>query len=255
MASHNQSGCSHLFITPKVFMIKLLCPISHTVWGPLNNLADLNKAIQKSGQPFGVDWSGPACDFRKDWPCDKTFYQMLGVQAHNGVDLPCSTGTEVFSPTDGTVSEISNDTASGLGVVVFDPIQKVKSVLWHFLTNYKKVGDVVKCGDLIGLSNNTGYSKGPHLHWGLKLTDEKGNSLDKENGYLGAIDPLSVDIFFDKSGIIDNMTKEQVKLLYVLAFYREPDVGELAYWTEKKLEDFLKTAINDRSKFLAKELA
>lgn len=188
-------------------MIKILCPVSHTVWGPLTNRQQLDSAIAKSGQPFGVDWSGPACDFRKDWPCDKTFYQMLGIQAHNGIDLPCSSGMEVFAPHDGTISEISNDTASGLGVVLFDPVQRIKTILWHFLTNYKKVGDKVKCGDLIGLSDNTGYSKGPHLHWGLKLTDESGNSLDKENGYLGAIDPLSVDIFFN---IIDNMLQDKL---------------------------------------------
>ena len=50
------------------------------------------------------------------------------------------------------------------------------------------------------------------------------------------------------------MSEKEVKLLYALAFYREPDAGELAFWSGKNLEEFLKTAIRDRSIFLEAEL-
>lgn len=46
------------------------------------------------------------------------------------------------------------------------------------------------------------------------------------------------------------MTPSEVTKLYVLAFYREPDATELAYWTGKPLRDFLATAIKDRAAFL-----
>lgn len=46
------------------------------------------------------------------------------------------------------------------------------------------------------------------------------------------------------------MTEEEVVGVYVLAFYREPDAGEKAYWTGKRLKDFLATAIKDRAEFL-----
>lgn len=46
------------------------------------------------------------------------------------------------------------------------------------------------------------------------------------------------------------MTQEEVVKQYVLAFYREPDSEELAYWTGKPLIDFLNTAIKDRAVFL-----
>lgn len=46
------------------------------------------------------------------------------------------------------------------------------------------------------------------------------------------------------------MKPDEVKKLYVLAFYREPDQGELTFWTGKLLADFLKVAITDRAKFL-----
>ena len=46
------------------------------------------------------------------------------------------------------------------------------------------------------------------------------------------------------------MTKAEVTKLYVLAFYREPDAGELAHWEGKPLKEFLSTAIKDRAAFL-----
>lgn len=49
-----------------------------------------------------------------------------------------------------------------------------------------------------------------------------------------------------------HMSQDEVRDLYRLAFYREPDAGELAYWTGKALADFLKTAIVDRAAFLSK---
>jgi hypothetical protein len=49
------------------------------------------------------------------------------------------------------------------------------------------------------------------------------------------------------------MTKDEVRNLYRLAFYREPTEEESNYWTGKALADFLKTAIADRSQFLSHE--
>ena len=48
----------------------------------------------------------------------------------------------------------------------------------------------------------------------------------------------------------DMMTAEDVKLQYVLAFYRQPTADELAFWTGKGLTMFLKTAIKDRASYL-----
>lgn len=46
------------------------------------------------------------------------------------------------------------------------------------------------------------------------------------------------------------MTESEVVKMYVLAFYREPDATEKAYWIGKPLGVFLSTAIKDRAAFL-----
>ena len=52
------------------------------------------------------------------------------------------------------------------------------------------------------------------------------------------------------SPIKKNMTQEEVKKVYRLAFYRDPDAGELAFWSGKPLLEFLNIAIKDRANFL-----
>jgi murein DD-endopeptidase MepM/ murein hydrolase activator NlpD len=53
------------------------------------------------------------------------------------------------------------------------------------------VGDSVRSGDVIGISDNTGFSTGSHLHWGCKPVQWNGKlweTIDKDNGFSGAID-------------------------------------------------------------------
>lgn len=57
-------------------------------------------------------------------------------------------------------------------------------------------------------------------------------------------------VYADVQDVIKPMNQDEVKKLYVLAFYREPDAGELTFWTGKPLSEFLTTAIKDRSVFL-----
>ena len=82
----------------------------------------------------------------------------------------------------------------------------------------------------------------------LKQTNQNGSTINGDNSYFGAIDPWPHLVWFK------NMTEEDVKHLYALAFYRLPDATELGYWVGKDLATFLKTAIDDRAKFLQNEL-
>lgn len=127
------------------------------------------------------------------------YYQANGIniKGHNGVDLQAKHGQPVYASHDGYATyEI--DEKGGCGVVV--KADGFKTIYWHFvdgtsepkhmspINNFKI--NPVKAGDLLGYADSTGLSTGDHLHWGLKLIDSQGVTLNSDNGYLGAIDPL-----------------------------------------------------------------
>lgn len=167
----------------------LKLPVLKTVWGPVDSLEDLKKHIAKSGQFFGQDLSGPACGFNSAYPCDKTLYEYMGWGLHKGIDIPCGESTEIYASHDGVVWKISETISQGLGIVLESLDEKFQTVYWHNKQNLVKTGDKVKAGELIAYSDNTGFSKGNHLHFELKLW--------KDNGYQ-AVDPLP---YFGKKGM------------------------------------------------------
>ena len=106
-------------------------PIKITVWGAVDNVETLRKHIAKSGQFFGQDLSGPACEFNKDYPCDKTLYEYMGWGKHKGLDIPCSEGTEIYASHDGVVWKTSETVSQGLGVVLESLDGEYRTVYWH----------------------------------------------------------------------------------------------------------------------------
>lgn len=109
-------------------------------------------------------------------------YAQYGLMGHNGLDYGLPTGTQVIAPHNGKVIEAQND-VSGYGNYVKIENDKEGSVLGHFQSFQVKVGDIVTEGQPIALSNNTGNSTGPHLHWGYYRIPR-----NRSNGYNGFID-------------------------------------------------------------------
>ncbi len=81
---------------------------------------------------------------------------------------------------------------------------KVKSLYWHLCDPIKEpqfkspIADKskdVEMGDIIGYADSTGASTGDHLHFGMKFI-KGGETINKDNGYLGAVDPLP---YFDQN--------------------------------------------------------
>lgn len=111
-------------------------------------------------------------------------YARFGIKGHNGLDYGLPTGTEVVAPHSGKVVEATND-PSGYGNYLKIENEKEGSILAHLQKFLVKVGDTVTGGQVIALSNNTGNSTGPHLHFGYYLFPR-----NRQNGYAGFIDPL-----------------------------------------------------------------
>ncbi len=139
------------------------------------------------GQPFGANFND--------------YYHSEGLQGHGGQDFPMPNGTPVISACNGTVVFVSKDLIKGEGVSIRsdDTFQyqgtdcKLSCIYWHLQDGSIKVnvGDKVKTGQLLGLSNNTGQTTGPHLHFGVfPLTLDGTKELNYNNGYKGAVDPM-----------------------------------------------------------------
>ena len=124
----------------------------------------------------------------------KPFYKEIGMEGHNGIDIATWTGEMVCHSGmfDGWM-KTHVDRSGGIGVDVIsdEPIGDSHWLLryWHLKAPIGYDGRKVKYGQMIGLAGNSGASSGPHLHMGIKKCDKDGNSLEKGNGYYGAVDP------------------------------------------------------------------
>ncbi|MCP6719750.1 MAG: M23 family metallopeptidase [Patescibacteria group bacterium] len=139
------------------------------------------------------------------------FYRKNGIniKGHNGIDAVRGGGHEIHAANvraahDGVVTYVGVDNKEGYGVVIRTKKQFLdvngqphfwKTIYWHLLPNIPvKVGQEVKIGDILGEADNTGFSFGSHLHFGLKPIYQGENdwtwfNLDQSNGYFGAVDP------------------------------------------------------------------
>jgi murein DD-endopeptidase MepM/ murein hydrolase activator NlpD len=93
---------------------------------------------------------------------------------HNGLDIGAPIGTPVYAAEDGIVIKVDNNDRSAWKKYQYGKYVMIKhknnlSTLYAHLSinNVVSEGTYVRRGELIGYSGNTGYSTGPHLHFGL----------------------------------------------------------------------------------------
>lgn len=108
------------------------------------------------------------------------YFGQAGVNwmsVHTGIDFPVSYGTTVLAATDGTVRTQWNSAYGNMMIVT----AKDGTETWYcHLSSYRvPSGTVVKAGQPIAYSGNSGNSTGPHLHFEVRP------------GGGAAIDPLS----------------------------------------------------------------
>jgi murein DD-endopeptidase MepM/ murein hydrolase activator NlpD len=101
--------------------------------------------------------------------------QVYKGTGHNGIDLRASIGTPVKAAMDGVVSGIGN-TDLFRGCYSFGKWVMVKhanglSTLYaHLSLPLVSLGQALTTGELLGYSGNTGFTTGPHLHFGVYAT-------------------------------------------------------------------------------------
>lgn len=131
-----------------------------------------------------------------DGPISAEFNKTDDIHAalHSGVDIAAPEGAEVRAPADGYVAFASYAGNSGWAEtfgnsVVLDHGDSFTLYAHLRDTPAVAIGEKVSAGTLLGYVGNTGYSFGPHLHWGMARPENRW--FDKSNGLTGLLDPLS----------------------------------------------------------------
>ena len=116
---------------------------------------------------------------------NEEIYKRFGFLGHNGVDLRLhnGNGTPIYAPHSGVVKERRTD-EDGYGRYLKIESEVEGSILGHLKDWNVNINKEVEEGDLIAWGDNTGWSTGPHLHWGYYR-----HPRDRQNGYGGTIDP------------------------------------------------------------------
>ena len=130
---------------------------------------NLRKAFLRSPLEFSRISSGFAMRFHpilKQW------------RAHKGVDYAAPLGTRVKATADGTVESIGRQ--NGYGNLITLKHQSGVSTSYAHLSRFApglRKGAKVQQGDVIGNVGQTGWAKGPHLHYEFRVNHEVRNPL------------------------------------------------------------------------------
>jgi murein DD-endopeptidase MepM/ murein hydrolase activator NlpD len=114
--------------------------------------------------------------------CRRTYQQTFGMNGHNGLDLGTPMRTPIYASHSGNI--YSGWDEGGYGIFIFITGGGWESVVGH-LDSLVRGGGYVNEGELIAYSGNTGFSLGPHCHFGVRPLP-----YNRTNGFFGYVDPL-----------------------------------------------------------------
>ncbi|MFJ4368103.1 M23 family metallopeptidase [Streptomyces chartreusis] len=137
-------------------------------------------AAKKAPAKKAVSWVKPVKKYTKS----ASFAQAGGMwqSTHSGQDFAVPTGTQVVAAHGGTVVKAGGNGA-GDGpaygnAIVIKHGNGTFSQYAHLSRIDVKIGQVVKTGQKIAKSGNTGNSSGPHLHFEIRKTANYGSAID-----------------------------------------------------------------------------
>lgn len=183
----------------------------------------------------------------------KCVYVAMGFNGHNGVDFALPIGTKLIAINNGIISTaISQKNGYGNHVRLHCSQEDVnyEIIYGHCSKFLVKQGEKVTKGQAIAESGNSGFSSGPHLHFGLRILDDSGNVANYNNGYKGSVNSLPL---FDLSesnkpktdvqDVFQNELNEDKKLLIWAqknGLLDEKEIEEVDLDKNLSLRDFIK---------------
>lgn len=178
---------------------------------------------------------------RAECPGDSVdFYKSIGMLGHNGTDWSCPHRAIDYFNVDSDCYEweavYDADFGGGLGLDVYSlaPVEiknaskvvgkeaikyyidwydekeddlrcYIKRRGWHYDEYLVKNGERVWLGKPLARCGSTGASSNDHLHEGYKIVDKNRNTLDKNNGYYGAI---NLEFLRETEFVLDYLKKK-----------------------------------------------
>jgi murein DD-endopeptidase MepM/ murein hydrolase activator NlpD len=107
------------------------------------------------------------------------------VIGHDGIDIACAVGTPVYPAWSGILTVIDDGSRGfGLHALVTDPARGRTALYGHLSAVDYQSGQQLAIHTPFASSGNTGYSTGPHVHFGIYHGQV-------DNGYGGASDPIT----------------------------------------------------------------
>ncbi len=91
-------------------------------------------------------------------------YGWRWERPHGGIDFAINIGEPIYAVFDGVVRVAQVNGGYG-NMILIRHYNNLETLYGHLSKMKVKVGQVVKAGDIIGYSGNTGFSTGPHLHF------------------------------------------------------------------------------------------
>ncbi|MGW6909771.1 M23 family metallopeptidase [Streptomyces sp. NPDC054940] len=144
----------------------------------LTSATGVSTAVQ--AQSAAASWVSPVKKYTKS----ASYAQAGGMwqSTHSGQDFAVPSGTQVVAAHGGTVVKAGGNGA-GDGpaygnAVVIKHGNGTFSQYAHLSRVDVKIGQVVKTGQQIAKSGNTGNSSGPHLHFEIRKTANFGSAID-----------------------------------------------------------------------------
>jgi murein DD-endopeptidase MepM/ murein hydrolase activator NlpD len=145
---------------------------------------------------------------------------------HAGLDFPDATGKPMLAAAPGVVSYVKNRSTSYAGkYTVIDHGGGILTRYLHANANYKKIGDRVSRGEVIGEVGKTGIKRsGAHVHFDVRLKPDTlkkfveiyGRPTTGFTGKLQGAHAVPGETFMDdatyKDGVLEKSIKKGVKI-------------------------------------------
>lgn len=137
---------------------------------------EARKAAQKAGKTYNTVAIG---NIKFIWPCPSSSKITSGFgdrdsptegasTNHKGIDVSAPTGSDIVAAASGTVT-ISTYSYSAGNYIMIHHGGGVYTVYMHCSELLVSAGQEVSQGQVIAKVGSTGYSTGPHLHFGIRV--------------------------------------------------------------------------------------